>query len=111
MTVLLAVTAVGAASLLFRLAPLLGAHLMPDHLSRLAAYAGMALLTGLVVRRVVQHDDPAVTAAPDALVAAAALAPALYLAWRGHSALLAIAAAAATYLTLAVVLTAGNGVV
>ena len=106
MTVLLAVTVVGAASLLFRLAPLLGAHLMPDNVSRVAAYAGMAVLAGLVVRAVLGHDDPAVTAAPDALVAAASLAPALYLAWRGRSALLSVAAAASTYLVLTALLAA-----
>lgn len=106
MTVLLAVAVVGAASLLFRLAPLLGADLLPDRVARLAAYAGMAVLSGLVARAVLLHDDPAVTAAPDALVAVAALAPAFYLVFRGRSNLLAIAAAAATYLGLATLLTA-----
>jgi branched-subunit amino acid transport protein len=107
MTVLLAVTAVGAASLFFRIAPLLGAELLPERLVRLAAHAGLAVLTGLAVRAVVLHQDPAVTAVPGPVLAAAALAPALYLAFRGRSTLLAISTAAAAYLLLATVLAGG----
>jgi branched-subunit amino acid transport protein len=107
MTVLLAVVTVGVASLFFRLAPLLGADLLPDRVVRLASYAGLAVLAGLATRAVVLHDNPAVTAVPGPLLAVAALAPALYLAHHGRSMLLAIATAAATYLVLTTALGAG----
>ena len=110
MSVLLAVGTVGVASLFFRLAPLLGADLLPDRLVRLASYAGLAVLAGLATRAVVLHDNPAVTVLPGPLLATAALTPALYLALRGRSALLAIATAAATYLVLTTALTTGISV-
>lgn len=108
MTVFLAVATVGGASLLFRLAPLLGAELLPDRVVTLASHAGLAVLAGLAVRAVVLHDDPSVAAVPGPLLAAAALAPALYLAYRGRSTLLAIATAAATYLVLSTLLSVGS---
>jgi branched-subunit amino acid transport protein len=108
MTMLLAVVTVGAASLLFRLAPLLGAELIPDRVVRLASHAGLAVLAGLATRAVLLHEDPTVEI-PGPLLAAAALAPALYLTLRGRSALLAIASAAATYLLLSTLLSTAVG--
>ena len=108
MTVLLAVATVGGASLLFRLAPLLGAELLPDRVVRLASHAGLAVLAGLAVRAVTLHDNPSVDGVPGPALAAAALAPALYLSLRGRSPLLAIATTAATYLVLSTLLAAGG---
>lgn len=104
MTVLLAVLAVGAGSLLFRLAPLLGAHRLPDRLSRGAGWAGLSVLTALTVRAVAGHHDPAVPAAQ--LLAAASVGAGLYLAFRGRSLLLAAVTGASCYLVLAAAVTA-----
>jgi branched-subunit amino acid transport protein len=98
MTTLLAVLVVGAGSLLFRLAPLLGAARMPDRLPRLAALAGMSVLAAVTVRGVLGHRDEAVSAST--LVAAVAVATGLLLSARGKPLLLSLAAGAATYLVL-----------
>jgi branched-subunit amino acid transport protein len=104
MNVLLAVLAVGGGSLLFRLTPLLGAHRLPDRLSRVAGWAGLSVLTAITVRAVAGHQDPAVPAAP--LLAAVSVGAGLYLAFRGRSLLLAAAAGASCYIVLAAAVTA-----
>jgi len=98
MNVLLAVIAVGGGSLLFRLAPLLGANRLPDRVTRVAGWAGLSVLAAIAVRAVVSFDDPTVAGAP--VVAALAVAAGLYLAFRGRSLLLAAAAGAGCYLVL-----------
>jgi branched-subunit amino acid transport protein len=104
MNVLLAVLAVGGGSLIFRLAPLLGARRLPDGLTRVAAWAGLSVLTAITVRAIAAYRDPAVPAAP--LVAALCVGVGLYLAFRGRSLLLAAAAGAGCYLALSAVLSA-----
>lgn len=99
MNVLLAVLAVGLGSLLFRVAPLLGANRLPDGLTRVAGWAGLSVLTALTVRAVLHHEDPGVPAAP--LLAAVAVGAGLLLAYRGRSLLVAVGAGATTYLLLA----------
>ena len=104
MSVVVAVLAVGAGSLLFRLLPLLGANRLPDQVTRVAGWAGLSVLAAITVRAVVTFDDPAVSGAP--LVAALAVGAGLYLAFRGRSPLLAVAAGAGCYLVLATALSA-----
>ena len=104
MTVLLAVLAVGAGSLIFRLAPLLGAERLPDRVTHVAGRAGLAVLAAITVRTVVQHHDPSVPAAP--LVAALAVGLGLFLAFRGRSLPLSVATGVASYLVLSAALTA-----
>ena len=99
MTVLLAVLAVGAGSLVFRLLPLLGAHRLPDRLARIAGWAGLAVLSAITVRAVALHRDSAVPGAP--LLAALSVGAGLALAYRGRSVLVSVASGAATYLVLA----------
>ena len=106
MNVLLAVLAVGGGSLLFRLAPLLGARRLPDRLTRVAAWAGLSVLTAITVRAVAAHRDPAVPAAP--LLAAVCVGVGLYLAFRGRSLLLAAAAGAGCYVVLAAAVSAAS---
>ena len=102
MSVLLAVLVVGGGSLLFRLAPLLGARRLPDGLTRVAGWAGLSVLAAITVRAVAAHRDPAVPAAP--LLAAVSVAAGLYLAFRGRSLLLSAAAGAGCYLALSAAL-------
>jgi branched-subunit amino acid transport protein len=61
--------------------------------------AGVALLSALVVRSVVLHEDPSLPGAP--VVAGLSTGLGLLLAFRGRSTLVAVAAGAATYLALA----------
>lgn len=101
MNVLLAVLVVGAGSLLFRLAPLLGAERLPERVSRTATWAGVSVLAAITVRSVVTHEDatlPSATPAP--LLAALAVGLGLLLAHRGRSVLVAVASGAAAYLVL-----------
>jgi branched-subunit amino acid transport protein AzlD len=98
MTVLLAVAMVGAGSVVFRLAPLLGAGLIPHRLTVLAGWAGLSVLVAMTVRAVLRYQDPAVPAA--SLVAAASVGLGLVLAFRGRSVLLAVALGALAYLLL-----------
>jgi branched-subunit amino acid transport protein len=104
MTVLLAVLAVGAGSLLFRLVPLLGAEWLAEPVTRVAGWAGLSVLAAITVRSVLQHQDPTVSGAP--LLAALSVGAGLVLAFRGRSQLVAVAAGAAVYLVLVAALTA-----
>jgi branched-subunit amino acid transport protein len=104
MSVLVAVLAVGAGSLLFRLLPLLGASLLPDRLTRVAGWAGLSVLAAITVRAVATFHDPAVAGAP--LLAALGVGAGLLLAFRGRSLLLAVAAGGAFYLVLSAALSA-----
>jgi branched-subunit amino acid transport protein len=99
LTVALAVGAVGAGSLLFRLLPFVGAGRIPAHVARAAGWAGLSVLAALVVRAVVGHQDPGVPGAP--YLAGLALIVALALAHRSRSALVSVAGGALTYLALA----------
>jgi branched-subunit amino acid transport protein AzlD len=98
MSVLIAVAVVGAGSLVFRLAPLLGARRVPDRPTVLAGWAGLSVLVAMTVRSVLDHRDPTVPGA--ALVAAVSVGLGLLLAFRGRSALLAVVAGGATYVVL-----------
>jgi branched-subunit amino acid transport protein len=104
MTVLLAVLVVGTGSLVFRLAPLLGAHRLPDRLARVAGWAGLAVLAAITVRAVALHRDAAFSGAP--VLAAIAVGTGLTLAYLGRSVLVSVSSGAATYLVLAAVITA-----
>ncbi|QBR93870.1 AzlD domain-containing protein [Nocardioides euryhalodurans] len=95
MNVFVAVVLVGLGSLALRLVPLLGAHRMPDRAAEVAEYAGLAVLAALTVRAVVLHRDAAVPGGPAAAALAAVVG--LYLAYRGRSVLVVVAAGAATY--------------
>ena len=102
MTVVLALLVASAGSLAFRLAPLAGAHRLPDRITDLAGLAGMSVLTALTVRTVLHHHDAAVPAAQ--LVAVLSVAVCLVLRFHGRSLLLAVVSGAATYVTLAALL-------
>jgi branched-subunit amino acid transport protein len=99
MTVLLAVLAVGAGSLLFRVGPLLGANRLPDRLPVVAGWAGLSVLAAITVRSVLHHEDAGVPAAP--LLAALAVGSCLVLAFRGRSLLVATGVGGAAYVALA----------
>lgn len=98
MNVWFAVGLVGLGSVLFRLAPLLGAERLPDGLTRVAGWAGLAVLTALTVRGVLHHEDPSVPAAP--VIAALSVGCGLLLAFRGRPLLAAVGAGASAYLLL-----------
>ena len=98
MSVLIAVALVGAGSLVFRLAPLLGARRIPDRLTVLAGWAALSVLVAMTVRGVLDHQDPTVRGA--ALVAAISVGLGLFLAFHGRSALLAVVAGGSTYVVL-----------
>ena len=102
MTVLIAVLVVGAGSLLFRAAPLLGARHLPDPLTNAAGLAGLAVIAAMSTRAVLHHEDAGIPAAP--VVAAVSIAAGLLLAFRGRSVQVAVAAGLATYLVLATAL-------
>jgi branched-subunit amino acid transport protein len=102
MTVLIAVLVVGAGSLVLRTAPLLAARRIPDRLTSLAGWAGLAVLAAMMVRAVLQHRDSSI---PDArLVAAFSVGIGLLLAFRGRSVVLAVGAGGSTYLLIAAAL-------
>ena len=103
MSVVLAVTVVGAGSLMLRLLPLVGATLVPDRFSVHAARAAMAVLAAMTVRTVLRHEDGALGGSPIAAPALAALAVGLglWLAFRGRSVLVASSAGLASYIVLA----------
>jgi branched-subunit amino acid transport protein len=104
MTVAVAVLIVGVGSLLFRAVPLMAAARLPDRVAEQAEYAGVAVLTALVLRAVVLHRNPDVPTAP--VVAFVATTAGLVFAYRGHSALTAVAAGAATYVVITAALAA-----
>jgi branched-subunit amino acid transport protein len=104
MSVLIAVVVVGLASLLLRLLPLLAAQRLPDRAAEVAEHAGVALLSAITVRAVVLHQDEGLPGAP--LVAGIAAGLGLFLAFRGRSVLVAVAAGAAAYTTLSALLRA-----
>jgi branched-subunit amino acid transport protein len=103
MSVALAVVVVGCGSLLLRAAPLLGADRLPDRLSRLAGWAGLAVLAAIAVRSVAAHREPGLPVAPliAPLIGLVALGTCLLLAHRGRSLLVSTAAGAGAYLVLA----------
>ena len=105
-----AVALVGGGSLLLRVLPLLGAARIPDRVTVHAGRAGMAVLAATTVRTVVQHRDDSLTGASVTapVLAALAVGLGLWLAYRGRSLLVAVAAGLASYLTLAAVLAAPN---
>jgi branched-subunit amino acid transport protein len=98
-SVLVAVLLVGAGSLAFRLAPLLGANRLPDPVARVAGWAGISVLAAITARAVLHHEDASVSAAP--LLGAVAVGTCLVLAARGRSLLVAAGAGGTTYLLLA----------
>ncbi len=98
MNVVLAVLAVGAASLLFRLAPLLSTRRMPECLTRAAGRSGLAVVAGITVRSVLLHKNSSIPVAP--LVATVGLA----LAYQGRSLLVAVGVAGSAYLMIAAAL-------
>jgi branched-subunit amino acid transport protein AzlD len=98
MSVLIAVALVGAGSLVFRLAPLVCARRLPDRLTVVAGWAAQSVLVAMTVRSVLDHQDPTVPGA--VLVAALSVGLGLLLAFRGRSALLAVAAGGAMYVVL-----------
>ena len=98
MNVLIAVLLVGAGSLVFRLAPLLGARRIPDRLTVVAGWAALSVMVAMTVRGVLDHRDPTVPGA--GLVAAVSMGLGLLLAFHGRSALLAVAAGGSTYVVL-----------
>ena len=103
MSVALAVSVVGAGSLMFRLLPLVGATLIPDRLSVHASRAAMAVLAATTVRTVLRHRDHtldgSLVTAP--VLAAVAVGLGLWLAHQGRSVLVASGAGLASYIVLA----------
>ena len=81
---------------------------IPDRVTVHAARAGIAVLAATTVRTVVQHRDDSVAGASVTapVLAALAVGLGLWLAYRGRSPLVAVAAGLAAYLTLAAVLAA-----
>jgi hypothetical protein len=108
MNVVLAVTVVGAGSLLLRLLPLLGAARVPDRLTAHAARAGVAVLAVMTVRTVLLHEDDALAGAwvTPPVLAALSVGLGLWLAFRGRSVLVASFAGLTTYIVLAASLAA-----
>ena len=103
MNVVLAVAAVGAASLAFRLVPLLTGRQIPSGLARAAGWAGLSVIAGITVRSTLLLEDPGVPLAPVAGLLAVLVG--LLLAFRGGSVLLAVGAGCASYVVLAAALT------
>ena len=106
MNVVLAVLAVGVASLAFRLVPLLTGRAIPTVLARGASWAGLSVIAGITVRSTLLVEDPGVPLAP--LAAVLSVASGFVLAFRGHSVLVAVGAGCASYVVMAAVL-AGIG--
>jgi branched-subunit amino acid transport protein len=89
---------VSLGSVIFRLAPLLGAARVPELVARIAGWAGVSVLTAITVRRVLQHQDATTPAA--GLVAAVAVGFGLLLALRGRSVLTVLVATIVCYSAL-----------
>jgi branched-subunit amino acid transport protein len=83
MSTLAVVLAVTAGSLAFRLVPLLGLVAVPEQAARVARGAGVAAMTAMVVRGVLEHRDPGLPGA--GVIAGAAVAVGLAVATRGRS--------------------------
>jgi branched-subunit amino acid transport protein len=99
MTMLWAVVGVGIGSLVFRVVPLASAGQLPERLSRVAGWTGLAVISALSVRAVLQVEDPSIPGA--SLVAAVSVATGLLLAHRGSSVLVAVGVGGSTYLIIA----------
>ena len=102
MTVSIAVLLVGAGSLVLRVAPLLAARRIPDRVTSLAGWAGLAVLAAMTVRAVLQHRDSSIPDAP--LAAAISVGIGLLLALRGRSVAISVGAGASAYLLTAAAL-------
>lgn len=98
MTTVVALLLVGAGSLAYRLLPLLGAARVPDSVSRVAAWAGLSVLTAVTVRGVLHHEDGSIPWAVPVAVLSVGIG--LAVAARGRSALTVLAAGAGCYLLL-----------
>jgi branched-subunit amino acid transport protein len=83
MSTLVVVLVVTAGSLAFRLVPLLGLVTVPEQAARVARGAGVAAMTAMVVRGVLEHRDPGLPGA--GVIAGAAVAVGLAVATRGRS--------------------------
>jgi branched-subunit amino acid transport protein len=99
MSTLAVVLAVTAGSLAFRLVPLLGWVAVPEQAARVARGAGVAAMTAMVVRGVLEHRDPGVPGA--GAVAVAAVAVGLAVATRRRSLGVVLLSGLATYGVLA----------
>jgi branched-subunit amino acid transport protein len=98
MTTVLALLLVGIGSLAYRSLPLLGASRLPDHVTRTAGWAGVAVLAAVTVRGVLNHRDDSI---PWALpVAVVSIGLGLLLAARGRPVPVVLAVGAVTYLAL-----------
>lgn len=106
MNVVLAVLAVGAGSMAFRVVPLITGRQVPPALARAASWAGLAVIAGISVRTTLLLRDPATPLAP--VVAVLSVAVGFVLALRGRSVLVAVGAGCASYVVLAAAL-AGLG--
>jgi len=104
MTTVLALAAVGLASVLFRTLPLLGAARVPSTAAMVAGWAGLSVLAAITVRSVLHHENATIPwAVPVALVS---VALGLVLAARGSHMLVALGAGAGSYVALATALAA-----
>jgi branched-subunit amino acid transport protein len=83
MSTLVVVLVVTAGSLAFRLVPLLGLVTVPEQAARVARGAGVAAMTAMVVRGVLEHRDAGLPGA--GVIAGAAVAVGLAVATRGRS--------------------------
>lgn len=104
MTTVMVILIVSIGSLLFRLAPLLGASRVPDSFSRTATWAGLSVLTAITIRGVLHHQDDGTPAAT--LVAAISVGLGLLLTASGRSILVVLAVGTGSYLALSTLLIA-----
>lgn len=100
-TTVVALLLVGVGSVAYRLLPLLGAARVPEPVSRAAGWAGMSVITAVVVRGVLNHRDDSIPWAVPVAVLSVALG--LTLAARGRGALVVLAVGAGSYLALSTV--------
>lgn len=107
MTTVLALLLVGVGSLAYRLLPLLGAARMPEHVARVAGWAGVSVLAAVTVRGVLHHRDDSI---PWAIpVAVVSVGVGLAVAARGRSTPVVLAVGATTYLVLSATLASVGG--
>jgi len=102
MTTVLALAAVGLASILFRSLPLLGAARVPSTAAMVAGWAGLSVLAAITVRSVLHHEDATIPLAVPVAVVSVGLG--LVLAARGSHMLVALGAGAGSYVVLATAL-------